>query len=47
MLMVSLSFLGRRPEQVATYAREILDKDKDARKALYEKVGMPPDKTVR
>ncbi len=36
-----------KAEQVATYAREILDKDKDARKALYEKVGMPPDKTVR
>jgi regulator of RNase E activity RraA len=34
-------------EQVARYAREILDKDKGARKNLYEKVGMPSDKTVR
>lgn len=34
-------------EQVAKYAREILDKDKDARKQLYEKVGMPSDRTVK
>lgn len=33
-------------EQVAKYARQILEKDKDARKHLYEKVGMPSDKTV-
>jgi regulator of RNase E activity RraA len=34
-------------EQVAKYARQILDKDKDARKQLYEKVGLPSDRTVR
>ena len=34
-------------EQVAKFAREILDKDKGARKNLYEKVGLPSDKTVR
>ena len=33
-------------EQVAIYAREILDKDKEGRKDLYEKVGLPEDKTV-
>ena len=31
---------------VARAARAILDKDKDARRALYEKVGLPLDKTV-
>jgi 4-hydroxy-4-methyl-2-oxoglutarate aldolase len=34
-------------EQVAKYAREILDKDKGARKQLYERVGMHPDRTVK
>jgi regulator of RNase E activity RraA len=34
-------------EQVAKFAREILDKDKGARKNLYEKVGMPSDRTVQ
>lgn len=33
-------------EEVAKYARAILDRDKDARTQLYEKVGMPSDKTV-
>lgn len=33
-------------EQVAVYAREILDKDKAGRKNLYKKVGLPEDKTV-
>ena len=33
-------------EQVAKYAHEILDKDKDARTNLYEKVGLPSDRTV-
>ncbi len=33
-------------EQVAKYAREILDKDKAARKGLYKSLGMPLDKTV-
>lgn len=32
---------------VAAYAYEILSKDKDARKNLYEKVGLPTDKTVK
>jgi len=34
-------------KQVAKYAREILDKDKDGRRQLYEKVGLPVDKTVK
>jgi regulator of RNase E activity RraA len=34
-------------EQVAKYAREILDKDKSGRKDLYKKVGLPEDKTVK
>lgn len=33
-------------EQVAKHAHGILDKDKDARKHLYEKVGLPSDRTV-
>ncbi|MCG6914041.1 RraA family protein [bacterium BMS3Abin03] len=33
-------------EQVAIYAREILDRDKEGRKNLYKKVGLPEDKTV-
>lgn len=33
--------------QVAEYAREILNKDKGARKNLYERLGMPMDKTVK
>jgi 4-hydroxy-4-methyl-2-oxoglutarate aldolase len=36
-----------RAEQVARFAREILLKDKGARKQLYEKVGMPADRTVK
>ena len=34
-------------ERVASFAREILVKDKGARKQLYEKVGLPSDKTVK
>lgn len=34
-------------EQVAKAAREILDKDKDARTQLYKQLGLPPDKTVK
>jgi 4-hydroxy-4-methyl-2-oxoglutarate aldolase len=33
-------------EQVAKYAREILNKDKAGRKELYKSLGMPLDKTV-
>jgi regulator of RNase E activity RraA len=33
-------------EQVAKFAHEILAKDKEGRKSLYEKVGLPSDKTV-
>jgi len=33
-------------EQVAKYAREILNGDKAARKGLYKSLGMPLDKTV-
>ena len=32
--------------EVARYAREVLSKDKAGRKNLYEKLGMPLDKTV-
>jgi regulator of RNase E activity RraA len=32
---------------VARAARTILDKDKNARRQLYEKLGRPPDKTVK
>lgn len=35
-----------KAELVAGYAREILNKDKDARRQLYQRVGMPADKTV-
>ena len=31
---------------VAEFALEILNKDKEGRKALYQKLGMPLDKTV-
>ncbi len=34
-------------EQVAKAARDILDKDKDARKQLYQKLGIPADKTIK
>jgi 4-hydroxy-4-methyl-2-oxoglutarate aldolase len=33
-------------EEVAKYAREILDKDKDARTQLYKQTGLPADRTV-
>lgn len=33
-------------ELVAKYAREILDNDKNARRQLYQQVGMPSDRTV-
>jgi len=36
-----------KAEQVAEYAREILAKDKSGRKDLYEKVGLPEDKTIK
>jgi 4-hydroxy-4-methyl-2-oxoglutarate aldolase len=32
---------------VARAAREVLDKDKDARRALYQKLGRPLDRTVK
>ena len=34
-------------EAVARAARKVLDKDKDARRALYEKLGRPLDRTVK
>ena len=34
-------------EEVAKYARAIIDNDKGARKQLYEKTGLPLDKTVK
>jgi len=37
----------QQAEQVAKHAREILDKDKNARKNLYQQLGMPSDHTVR
>ncbi len=36
-----------KAEQVAKFAHEILSKDKEGRKQLYEKVGLPLDKTVK
>jgi regulator of RNase E activity RraA len=34
-------------EQVARYARETLDKDKEGRRGLYQKLGLPPDASVK
>lgn len=34
-------------EAVAQYAREILEKDKEGRRGLYQKLGIPADATVR
>jgi regulator of RNase E activity RraA len=34
-------------ERVAQYARETLETDKAARRGLYEKLGLPPDDSVR
>jgi regulator of RNase E activity RraA len=34
-------------EEVARYARTILDGDKAGRRKLYEKLGLPPDESVR
>ncbi len=36
-----------RAEAVAHYARKILEGDKAARRGLYEKLGLPPDESVR
>jgi regulator of RNase E activity RraA len=33
-------------EEVAKYARTILDRDKATRRKLYEKLGLPPDQSV-
>jgi regulator of RNase E activity RraA len=33
--------------RVAAYAHKILDGDKNARRGLYEKLGLPPDKSVK
>jgi regulator of RNase E activity RraA len=37
----------REAERVARYARETLDKDKEGRRALYEKLGLPADASVK
>jgi regulator of RNase E activity RraA len=34
-------------EDVARYARKIIEGDKDARRELYKKLGLPPDPSVR
>jgi regulator of RNase E activity RraA len=36
-----------RAEEVALYARKTLDEDKAARRKLYEKLGLPPDDSVK
>jgi regulator of RNase E activity RraA len=36
-----------KAEEVARYARKILEGDKRGRRGLYEKLGMPPDESVR
>jgi 4-hydroxy-4-methyl-2-oxoglutarate aldolase len=35
-----------RAEEVARYAKEVIEKDKAARTKLYEKLGLPKDKSV-
>jgi regulator of RNase E activity RraA len=35
-----------KAEEVAKYARQVIDKDKAARTKLYEKLGLPKDKSV-
>jgi regulator of RNase E activity RraA len=37
----------KHAEQVAQYARETLDKDKEGRRGLYKKLGLPPDASVK
>jgi regulator of RNase E activity RraA len=34
-------------EEVAQYARSTLDKDKQGRRRLYEKLGLPPDESIK
>jgi regulator of RNase E activity RraA len=34
-------------EAVAKYAHEVIEKDKAARRKLYEQLKLPPDKSVR
>lgn len=34
-------------EEVARYARKIIENDKEARRELYRKLGLPPDPSVR
>ena len=36
-----------RAEEVARYAKKILDEDKAGRRKLYEKLGLPPDDSVK
>ena len=35
-----------RAEEVARYARQVIEKDRAGRTKLYEKLGMPKDKSV-
>jgi len=37
----------RHAEEVARYAREVLEGDKASRRRLYEKLGLPPDESVK
>lgn len=37
----------KHAQQVAEYAREILESDKEARRSLYKKPGIPLDQTVK
>ncbi|GAA5521032.1 hypothetical protein Asal01_00965 [Fodinibius salicampi] len=37
----------KHAREVAKYAREILKSDKEARRALYEELGIPLDETVK
>jgi 4-hydroxy-4-methyl-2-oxoglutarate aldolase len=34
-------------EETAAYARGILERDKAARRRLYEKLGLPPDESIK
>jgi 4-hydroxy-4-methyl-2-oxoglutarate aldolase len=37
----------QQAKRVAQYARETLETDKAGRRKLYEKLGLPPDKSVK
>jgi hypothetical protein len=44
---LSVPFTRAHAEAVARHARRILEGDKAARRKLYEKLGLPPDDSVK